>query len=82
MEITYEWADGGARRTVDFVRVEGTQGQPFRFGEGKDVRALEVRDTARPARRAADSGRSPDNGIERYPLHLDGRRLDRLNGRR
>jgi sulfatase modifying factor 1 len=44
VEVTYEWADGGARRAVEFVRVEGTNGQPFRFGEGKDVRALEVRE--------------------------------------
>jgi hypothetical protein len=42
--ISYIWKDGNAERTLAFVRVEGTAGQPYCFGEGSDLRQLEVRD--------------------------------------
>jgi formylglycine-generating enzyme required for sulfatase activity len=42
--ISYTWKDGDAERTLALVRVEGTGGQPYRFGEGSDLRQLDVQD--------------------------------------
>jgi formylglycine-generating enzyme required for sulfatase activity len=42
VKATYEWADGDVRQAVEFVHVEGTNARPFRFGEGQDLRDIEV----------------------------------------
>jgi formylglycine-generating enzyme required for sulfatase activity len=42
--ISYGWKDGDAARTLALVRVEGTRGRPYRFGEGPDLRQLEVQE--------------------------------------
>jgi hypothetical protein len=44
VKATYEWADRHVRRAVEFVRVEGTNGHPFRFGEDQDARDIEVQE--------------------------------------
>jgi formylglycine-generating enzyme required for sulfatase activity len=45
-EIGYTWHDGAAERAIQFVRVEGTRGAPYRFGPdgGEGIRDLEVQD--------------------------------------
>jgi formylglycine-generating enzyme required for sulfatase activity len=40
--ITYGWQDGDAARTLTLVRVEGTKRQPYSFGEGDQIRQLDV----------------------------------------
>jgi sulfatase modifying factor 1 len=42
--IHYTWRDGDTDRGLTLVRVEGTNGRPYRFGEGRDVRHIEVPD--------------------------------------
>src|SRR5688572_30099015 len=42
--LRYTWNDGDADRAFESVHVAGTGGRPYGFGEGDDVRAIEVRD--------------------------------------
>src|SRR3954467_1644370 len=40
--IRYHWNDGEADRVFELVHVEGTNGGPYRFGEGDALRSIEV----------------------------------------
>lgn len=42
--IEYSWTSGGKVRLISFVRVNGTHGRPYPFGEGPGVRLVEVPD--------------------------------------
>lgn len=42
--IRYQWNDGDTDRVFELVRVEGTKGHPYGFGEGDNVRRIEVQD--------------------------------------
>jgi len=40
--IRYEWTSENAGHALELVRVEGTNGQPYRFGDGDQTRSVEV----------------------------------------
>lgn len=40
--ITYKWTSEEGERAFDLVRVEGTNGRPYRFGDGDQTRIVEV----------------------------------------
>jgi len=44
--LTYTWDDGAIHRTVEFARIQGTQGTPYVFGTdgGEGVREMDVQD--------------------------------------
>jgi sulfatase modifying factor 1 len=40
--ISYKWTSGGDQHVLEMVRVEGTKGRPYRFGDGNQSRSIEV----------------------------------------
>lgn len=40
--ISYKWKSGKDEHVLEMVRVEGTNGRPYRFGEGDQTRLIEV----------------------------------------
>jgi hypothetical protein len=40
--LRYSWTAGDRGHALDLVYVEGTNGQPYAFGEGTDSRPMEV----------------------------------------
>jgi formylglycine-generating enzyme required for sulfatase activity len=42
--LRYNWESGGTDWAMDFIRVEGTHGQPYLFGESPAARMIEVSD--------------------------------------
>jgi sulfatase modifying factor 1 len=40
--IRHWWQDHGADRMLELVRVEGTNGSPYRFGEGTNTQPIEI----------------------------------------
>jgi len=41
--ISYRWTSNHGEHVLDLVRVEGTNGHPYRFGDGDQTRLVEVR---------------------------------------
>ena len=42
--ISYRWKSSDGDQTIEMVRVEGTNGRPYVFGDGAETREIEVRE--------------------------------------
>ena len=41
-DLDYRWKSGDADHAIEMVYVQGTDGEPFVFGEGNDRRAVDM----------------------------------------